>query len=215
MDDSNICPISGETRLEEAFNHWTHRIALLLSLVGLPVLIFYSSLHGDVWKIAGFSIFGTSLVLLYIASAYYHGCQDLHVKRKLRIVDHACIFLLIAGSYTPFTLGPLKESTGWLLLTAEWSIAAIGIFLKVFAFHRTELLSLVAYLVMGWLIVLWWPQLWEVLSLTTLTLMGIGGLSYTFGVIFFLWESLPFNHAIWHIFVFVGSACHYSAIIFL
>ena len=213
--NSDICPISGETKVEELVNHWTHRIALLLSLVGLPILIFFSSLHGDVWKIVSYAIFGTSLVLLYIASTYYHGCQVLPFKETWRRIDHACIYLLIAGSYTPFTLGPLRDATGWILLATEWSIAAVGIFLKFFAFNRTNTLSLIAYLVMGWLIVLWGPQLWESISVTALVLMAVGGLSYTFGVIFFLWESLPFNHAIWHVFVFAGSACHYSAVLLL
>lgn len=213
--DNNICPISGETKMEEIVNHWTHRIALLLSLIGLPVLIFYSTLHGDIWNIIGYSIFGISLVLLYIVSAYYHGCQIVHIKQKLRVIDHICIFLLIAGSYAPFTLGPLRDSSGWILFTAEWSIAFIGICFKLFAFNRTQIISLVAYLVMGWLIVLWWPHVWQTMPETTLTLLAAGGFSYTFGVVFFLWDNLPFNHAIWHVFVFIGSACHYSAILML
>lgn len=213
--DNTICPISGETTTEELVNHWTHRIALLLSLVGVPILIFYSVLHGDFWKIFSYSIFGISLVLLYFASTFYHGCKTLHIKQKLRVVDHSCIYLLIAGSYTPITLGPLMELAGGVLCAAEWLIAALGISLKIFAFERTHVFSLIAYLVMGWLIVLWWPHLGDTIPLTTLILVGIGGLSYTFGVIFFLWESLPFNHAIWHVFVFAGSACHYCGILFL
>jgi len=213
--DNEICPISGETRMEEIVNHWTHRVAMLLSIVGLPILILYGIMHGDEWRIASYSIFGVSLVLLYVVSTYYHGCQTHQTKQKLRVIDHACIFLLIAGSYTPFVLGPLRESIGWALFATEWTIAVVGISLKIFAFNRTRVISLIAYLAMGWLIVFWWSDLSQILSETTLTLIAVGGLSYTLGVIFFLWESLPFNHAIWHVFVFGGSACHYIAILLI
>lgn len=212
---SDRCPVSGETAKEEQINHWTHVIGLVLSVIGFPVLIIYSALHGDFWDVVSFSIYGFTLVLLYIVSAFYHGCMTLERKGKLRIIDHVCIYLLIAGSYTPFTLGPLRDTDGWILLTIEWSIAVVGILFKVFAFNRFQTLSLIAYLVMGWLIVFSWPALTEKISLSSITLLTMGGISYSLGILFFLWRSLPFNHAIWHLFVMGGSFSHYCAVMLL
>lgn len=212
---SDICPISGESYKEELVNHWTHLIGLVLSLIGLPILIIYSFLRKDPWTIVSFSIYGSTLVMLYLASTFYHGCTNLMRKSTFRIVDHACIYLLIAGCYTPFALGPLRESNGWTLLIVEWSIAVIGIGIKVFAFNRFQALSLISYLVMGWLVVLSWPTLVDKLSASALVLTMAGGLFYTVGSIFFVWASLPFNHAIWHLFVLCGSGCHYFAILML
>jgi hemolysin III len=210
-----VCPISGETWMEEKINHRTHLIGLLLSVLGLPYLIYYSVVNGDISTFAAFTIYGITLVLLYLASTYYHGCKKLHHKGILRIIDHACIYLLIAGSYTPFTLGPLRDSQGTTLLIAEWSIAAVGIGLKVFAVDRFKIASLIGYLVMGWLVVFSWPVLVEKLPLQAIILVIAGGLSYTFGTIFFVWERIPFNHGIWHLFVLCGSICHYFAILLL
>ena len=121
--------------------------------------------------------------------------------------------MLIAGSYTPFTIGPLRETTGWILLSVEWSIAILGILFKIFAVNRFQIFSLITYLLMGWLIVVSWPTLKESLSSSTIILTGGGGLLYTLGALFFIWESLPFNHAVWHLFVLGGSVCHYFAIL--
>lgn len=212
---NDICPVSGESYKEELVNHWTHLVGLILSLIGLPILITYSVMREDPWTIASFTIYGSTLVLLYLASTFYHGCTNLIRKSVFRVIDHACIYLLIAGCYTPFALGPLRESSGWTLFTVEWSIAIIGIIVKILAFDRFQTLSLVSYLVMGWLVILSWPVLMVKLSISTLILMAVGGLSYTIGSIFFVWVSLPFNHAIWHLFVLVGSVCHYFAILML
>lgn len=214
MND-DICPISGETVREELFNHWTHFVGLILSMVGFPILIVHSSMKGDAWHIASYTVYGLTLILLYFASTFYHGCKVPHKKKHLRIVDHACIYLLIAGSYTPFTLGPLRETSGLILLFIEWGIAVAGILFKIYAIDRFKMLSLISYLLMGWLVVVSWSTLMETLSITTLFLVGIGGLSYTLGAVFFVWENLRFNHGIWHLFVLGGSGCHYCAIIFL
>jgi len=213
--NTDICPISGETMQEERLNHWTHLFGLVLSLIGLPLLILLSSLHGDFWHIASYTVYGITLVLLYMASTYYHGCKTLPLKSTFRIVDHACIYLLIAGTYTPLMLGPLRDANGWTLLAIEWSIATVGILFKILAFERFQKLSLVAYLLMGWLIVFSWETVLEGLSFSTLSLIAAGGISYTLGTIFFLWESLAYNHAIWHLFVLVGSICHYFAVLTL
>lgn len=208
-----ICPVSGETLREERANQWTHVIGLLLSVAGLPFLIIYSSLYGDAWHVASYAVYGTTLVLLYVASTFYHSCKTPQRKCTLRVIDHACIYLLIAGSYTPFTMGPLRDSSGWLLLTIEWTIAVIGILFKFFAFSRFQMLSLASYLVMGWLVVFSWPALTEQLSWEASFLVAAGGIFYSLGTVFFVWKSLLFNHAVWHVFVLSGSACHYCAIL--
>lgn len=210
---AGICPVSGETFQEERVNQRTHLIGLLLSIVGLPFLVVYSSLYGDTWHIVSYAIYGITLVLLYIASTSYHGCKTIHRKSTLRIIDHACIYLLIAGSYTPFTLGPLRDSNGLILLSIEWGIAVVGILFKIFAFSRFQIVSLVSYLVMGWLVVFSWPALMANMSWPAISLVATGGAFYTLGTIFFVWESLRFNHAIWHLFVLSGSACHYCAVL--
>ncbi|HEV8051657.1 MAG TPA: hemolysin III family protein, partial [Parachlamydiaceae bacterium] len=206
---------SGETLREEIVNHWTHLIGLLFSLLGFPFLIIHSSMNGDAWQIAGYTVYGATLILLYLASTYYHGCKALHHKQTWKIVDHACIYLLIAGSYTPFTLGPLRETTGWTLLIIEWSIAVVGILFKIFLINRFKMLSLITYLLMGWLVVVCWATLMAALSPTAIVLLCFGGLCYTLGAAFFMWESLPYNHGIWHMFVLGGSISHYFAILLL
>jgi hemolysin III len=211
----DTCPVSGETAREEQINQWTHFIGLLLSVIGFPFLILHSSLKGDAWHVAGYITYGITLVLLYFASTYYHGCKAIHRKRHLQIVDHVCIYLLIAGSYTPFTLGPLRETSGWNLLAIEWGVAAVGILFKIFFGDRFKMFSLITYLLMGWLVVICWPTLMETMSTSALVLVGAGGAFYSLGAIFFVWESLPFNHGIWHLFVLGGSACHYYAILSL
>lgn len=208
-----ICPISGESLKEELLNHRTHLIGLLLSLIGFPFLIFHSSSKGDAWQIAGYAIYGITLILLFLASTYYHGCKTLHRKGTLRIVDHACIYLLIAGSYTPFTLGPLRESSGWALLWIEWSIAIAGILFKIFMINRFQIFSTISYLLMGWLVVVSWGTLTAALSPMAIGLLCFGGLCYTLGAVFFVWESLPFNHGIWHVFVLGGSISHYFTVL--
>ncbi len=208
-----ICPISGETPLEEKINYWTHFTGLLLSIGGASILVIWTCLVGVVWNIVGASVYSFTLVALYAASTYYHGSQNLVRKRKLKILDHCCIFLLIAGSYTPFALGPLREYNGWKLLTIEWAIALFGIAIKIVAIDRFPYLSVLAYLVMGWLITFNLPLLLEVLPTKTLVLTFAGGLIYSFGTVFYLWESLRFNHGIWHLFTMAGSYCHYQGIL--
>lgn len=212
---SSICPISGETDKEERLNHFTHRVGLWLSAVGVPLLIFYSYLYGDPLHVAGYVIYGFTLILLYVASTCYHGCRSIQLKRSFRVLDHTCIYLLIAGSYTPFTLGPLRDCGGWLIMGIEWGIALIGILLKIFAFHRFQVVSLIAYLAMGWFVVFSWGTLAEKLPPLPINLLLACGLSYTIGVVFFLWKRLPYAHAVWHLFVLGGSICHYFAVLLL
>jgi hemolysin III len=208
-----MCPISGETLQEEKVNYFTHYMGLLLSLIGTLFLIIYAILSSDVYYIVSCSVYSTTLILMYAASSYYHSCSILEHKRLLRTADHMCIYLLIAGSYTPFTLGPLRETVGWSLLSVEWACVCLGILFKMIAAHRFRILSVFIYLLMGWLIVFFLPLLTEALSANSFYWLVAGGLSYSVGVFFFMWESLPFNHSIWHVFVLGGSACHYFSIL--
>lgn len=210
----DVCPISGESLKEEIINHRTHLIGFILSLIGFPILII-ESLKGDAWHLVSYTIYGMTLILLYFASTYYHGCKLPRRKKALKIVDHACIYLLIAGSYTPFTLGPLRETSGLVLLSLEWSMAFIGIIFKIVAVNRFQLFSLVTYLLMGWLVITSWSSLQETLSSSALILVELEGVFYTLGAAFFVWESLPFNHSIWHLFVLGGSLSHYLAVLML
>lgn len=215
-DEHNLpCPISGEFPKEELLNYWTHLLGFFLSLIGLVMLGVYAGKSGNSNLLISSLVYGGTLVLLYAASTCYHGCKKIHYKGLLKVFDHACIYLLIAGSYTPFAIGPLFNEGGVTLLYIEWGIATIGIAFKLFDVNRFTVLSLVSYLVMGWLVVFSVPTLLEVLPTLVLALMLVGGAFYTLGTIFFVWESLPFNHTIWHLFVLGGSICHYFAILLL
>ena len=158
-------------------------------------------------------IYGTTLFSLYAASTIYHGCEVVHRKYVLKKVDHICIYLLIAGSYTPFTLGPLRDAGGWNLLFLVWGIAFAGIVLKIISVNEFKILSVLAYIALGWLVVFSFPKLSEELSTDAMIWMISGGLIYSSGTLFYLWDSLPFNHSIWHIFVLGGSLCHYICIL--
>lgn len=208
-----ICPLTGETSKEELANHITHFIGLLLSIIGLPFLLYYSIMYGDGVHITSYAIYGTSLVLLYTASAWYHGCKKLSRKKYLRVFDHICIYILIAGTYTPLSLGPLREENGFFFFLIEWGIAIVGILLKLFIFNKFELISLIGYLAMGWLIVFNAPALIANIPVSSTVLIGLGGFFYTFGIIFYVWDNLPFNHSIWHLFVLGGSASHFFAVL--
>lgn len=212
MSEINRCPISGDTREEEWVSHVTHMMGLFLSIAGSIFLVTQASLYGDSWNILSAVVYGSSLVLLYMASTIYHGSQTTKGKSLLQIVDHSCIYFLIAGSYTPFILGPLRNSDQMPILYFEWAFAIFGTVFKFFAIGRYEYIALIAYLAMGWLAVLMWPALVSELSFKTLFMLALGGIFYSLGTIFFLWDSLHMNHAIWHLFVLSGSVCHFFAI---
>jgi hemolysin III len=161
----------------------------------------------------GCAVFGTTLVLLYAASTLYHGVQSPRAKRVLRRVDHAAIFLLIAGSYTPFTLVNLRGSWGWTLLALVWGLAILGVALHVAIPRGARRLSVPLSLAMGWLIVIALEPLVRSVHPDGLALLIAGGLAYTLGVVFYAWQRLPYNHAVWHLFVMAGSACHFSCVL--
>ncbi len=201
------------TANEEIAHALTHGLGLVLSIIGLVVLVTYSDLNGDIWHIVSTSIYGVSMVLLYTTSTLYHSASDLHTKKILRQFDHAAIYLLIAGTYTPFTLVSLRGSWGWLLFGVVWSIAIAGVIFEFVKLKRFKRLSLVLYLGLGWIVVVAIQPMLEHVETGGMVLLLLGGLSYTFGVVFYVWHKLAYNHAIWHMFVLAGSAFHYFSIL--
>jgi hemolysin III len=201
------------TLREEVAHAITHGLGLAASVTGLAALVTAASLRGDARHVVGAAIFGTTLVLLYTTSTLYHGIRAPRVKRVFQRLDHAAIFLLIAGTYTPFTLVCLRGLWGWSLLAVVWSLAVLGIVLERSVPHRTRRFSPVLHLVMGWMVVIAGEPLVNSLHPEGLSLLLLGGVAYTVGVLFYAWERLPYNHAVWHVFVLVGSACHFSCVL--
>ena len=202
-----------QSRPEELANSLTHGIGLAASLVGLPALVLMASAHGESRQIIACSVFAISLVLLYAASTCYHALPVSRAKQMLRRLDHVAIYLLIAGSYTPFTLGVLGGAWGWTLFGIVWALAGFGILHKTVLGFRFPRLSTLTYLGMGWLAMVAIVPLARALPATGLALLIGGGLCYTVGVFLYLKDHLPYRHAIWHLFVLAGSGCHYAAIL--
>lgn len=198
--------------LEELANRLTHGFGALLSVTGLVLLVVYSSLYGTVWHIVSTAVYGATLVLLYTASTIYHSVKSEKWRRRCQRFDHAAIYLLIAGTYTPFVLGPLRGGWGWSLFGVVWGCAVIGVVLKFFYAGRGDVLSTILYLAMGWLVLIAAKPLFAALPRGGLWFLFAGGLCYSLGTIFYLWEKLPFNHAVWHLWVLAGSVCHWVAI---
>ena len=198
--------------IEELANTITHGFGLILSIAGFIFLVILANIKGDFWYILSSIVYGLSLVTLYAASTFYHGASSPKLKYKLQILDHCCIYLLIAGSYTPFMLIALPGTVGNSLLVFAWTFALIGIVMKVFFFEKFRIAQIVSYIVMGWVGALAIYPLFSTLGLTAILLIIIGGLAYSVGVVFFAWEKLPHNHAIWHLFVLTGSICHFFAV---
>ncbi len=200
--------------LEEIFNSVTHGAGALISIVGLVLIIVFSSLYGQATHIVSCTIYGSTLVLLYTASTLYHSFQTPNIKHVLRIIDHSCIYVLIAGTYTPFMLVTVQGALGWTIFGIVWGLTVLGIVFKVFFINRFKILSPIAYILMGWLVILAIKPLFQSLPGGGIAWLISGGLAYTIGTIFYAWKKLPFNHAIWHLFVLAGSVCHFFAIMF-
>ena len=198
---------------EELANSLTHGLGLLLALVGLVVLVASAAPRGGVREVVGCAVFGVSLVLLYTSSTLYHSVRVPRAKRLLRVLDHSAIFLLIAGTYTPFTLVALRGPWGWWLFGVVWSLAAVGITLRLVLRRRPTALFLSLYLAMGWCAVVAARPLFTAVGSTGAALLVAGGLAYSLGVPFYVWRRLPYHHAVWHIFVLAGSAFHYAAVL--
>ena len=203
-----------ESLIEELANGITHGIGLALSVVGLIVLVVLSILRGNAWHIAGCTTFGVTLVLLYAASTMYHSSRSPRFKRILKILDHTAIYLLIAGTYTPFTLVNLRGFWGWTLFGLVWGLSVFGILWKLFHVDRFQIVSTLVYVAMGWLVLIAIKPVMSAVPLSGMAWLFAGGLFYTVGVLFFAWKRVPYNHAIWHVFVMAGSICHYFAVMF-
>lgn len=200
--------------IEEKINIISHAIGFILSIVALVLLVRHAYLHGNVWPIVSFSIFGASLIILYAASTFYHSAKKSELRNRLKIMDHASIYVLIAGTYTPFTLVTLKGTIGWVLFGISWGLAVTGIILKLFFTGKYDLISTIMYVLMGWVIVFAIKPLIYNLTLEGLLWLFAGGISYTIGAIIYSIKKIKFNHAIFHMFVLFGSFCHFISVFF-
>ena len=203
-----------QSRGEEVANSVSHGITFIAMLVGTPYLIINAMQQGDVPEIIGKSIFAATAMLLYFSSAVYHWLAVGKAKRVFRVIEHSTIFLLIAGTYTPFTLGVLKGVWGWSIFALVWSFVVVGVSLKVFEKKPHPVISISLYLLMGWIMVVAAYPLFVKMPIEGLLLLVAGGLFYTLGVGFFITDSkLKYGHLIWHFFVMGGTACHYFAVL--
>ncbi len=198
--------------LEEKINVITHAIGIALSIVALVLLVLFASLYGTVWHIVSFSIYGGSLLALYSASTIYHSRKSPKWRYRFNIVDHSAIYILIAGTYTPFTLVTLNGTIGWVLFGVTWGIAAIGIIFKIFFTGRFDIISTIAYVAMGWIVIFAINPLMENLPANGLIWLFLGGFFYTIGAVIYAIHKIKFNHAIFHVFVLLGSISHFFAI---
>ncbi len=207
-------PSSRYTLGEEIANSVIHGVGIVLGIAGLGVLTAFASLYGDAWHIVGCSVFGAALILLYTASTLYHSIPLPRVKAVLRTLDHSAIFVLIAGTYTPFLLVNLRGPWGWSLFGVIWGLALVGIVLRIVRGRRSTLLSVGLYVGMGWAVVAAIEPMLNSVAPGGLLLLLLGGLAYTLGIVFYAWKRLPYHHAIWHVFVLAGSISHFFAILF-
>ncbi len=209
-----VTPTHEQSRKEEILNSLSHGIGLFAAIIGTPILIVHAARHGETGYIVGTSIFAATMILLYLASILYHALtQSARLKKAFRVVDHTMIYLLIAGTYTPFTLGVLHGAWGWTLFGIIWGLAAIGVMLKVFNMIGHPVLSTGLYLVMGWLILIAIEPLYAKVPVPGLIWLLAGGICYTVGVAFFATDGrLRYGHSIWHLFVLSGTVCHYFAV---
>ena len=198
---------------EEIANSVTHGIGALLSIAGTVILIVRAAMYGTTIHVVSFAIYGLSLILLHTSSSLYHALHAPRAKRVFWVFDHSTIYLLIAGTYTPFLLISLSGSWGLGMMIAIWTLAIIGILLATLCVGRFRKTALALYLGMGWLIVLVSRELWHSVPHEALVFVAAGGASYTLGVAFYVWKRLPYSHMIWHLFVLGGSICHYFGIL--
>jgi hemolysin III len=199
---------------EEIAHAVSHGVGIVLAIVGLAVLVAVAALRGTAWHVVACAVFGTTLVLAYAASTLYHAIPLSRAKRVLRVLDHASIYLLIAGSYTPWTLGPLRGPWGWTLFAVVWCGAIIGIVAKSVAFDRGKAVSLVAYVAMGWCVIFAFVPLRESVAAGGVALLIAGGVAYSAGLIFYGMTRLRFHHFVWHLFVLTGSILHFFAVLY-
>jgi hemolysin III len=207
-----IHPTSGYTPAIERLNSLSHALGIIMGVVALVLMLVWSSLYGTTTLMIACTIYGTTLILLYTASTCYHTARSLSRKRFFMVCDHSCIYLLIAGTYTPITLGPLIGTLGWTIFFLVWGLAAAGLIKEIAFPSRGGFWSTLIYLGMGWLCLVAIVPLWNNLSLFSFACLFGGGLAYSFGCIFYLWKRLHYHHVLWHLFVLLGSFLHFLAI---
>lgn len=200
------------TKEEEIGNSITHGIGAVLSIAALILMTITAAKTGDPWRIGSAIVFGISLVMLYSMSTLYHAFAHPGIKKFFMIMDHISIYLLIAGTYTPFVLVTLRQNNGWVIFTVVWSLAALGTILSLFHTDRLRILYVLLYLGMGWIVVFSFDSISMLLQPQGVSLLIAGGITYSAGIIFYMWKKLPYSHVIWHLFVLGGSICHYLAI---
>ncbi|NDY96397.1 PAQR family membrane homeostasis protein TrhA [Wenzhouxiangella limi] len=201
-----------QSQREEIASAATHGLGVVLAVGGGAALITQATLHAGARELVGVSVFVAALVLLYTASTLYHLARRPEVKSRLKILDHCAIFVLIAGTYTPFTIAAMRGGWGWSLFGVIWGLAVVGIVLKLFFTGRFRYLSTATYIGMGWLVVVAFVPLTEAVTPSALGWLIAGGISYTAGTLFYHNHRLPYSHAIWHLFVLGGSTCHFAAV---
>ncbi len=202
-----------QTLGEEIANSACHGAGALLSLAAIPILVVSAALRHDPWQIVGGAIFGTMALLLYSCSSIYHALPGTRAKQVFERLDHAAIYLLIAGSYTPFALGALRGPWGWSLLGAIWGLAILGVAFKTIYGPRYPIASTVVYLLMGWMAVFACRPLMNTVAPAGIALLVAGGLCYTLGIVFYAWKQLRYSHLVWHLFVLGGTVCHFFAVL--
>lgn len=202
-----------QTKFEEQLNAWSHAIGAALGIAGLVLLVVFRDSEVS-YSLFSVIIYGISIIVLFLASTFYHAVRGEKRKHYFRIIDHISIYLLIAGTYTPVLLITLPDSKGWILFWTVWIIAAFGLILKLFFTGRFEVFSTLLYLIMGWLIVFDFSTLADRMDTNGLLLLFAGGLAYTVGIVFYAIEKIPYNHVIWHLFVLGGAICHFFMIFF-
>lgn len=211
------------TKGEEIANAVIHGVGTLIAIAALVILIVFSAMYGDAWYVVSFTIFGVSLVLLYLFSTLYHSIQSKKAKKVLRIFDHSSIFILIAGTYTPYTLTVLRGPLGWTIFGIQWGLAILGIVFKAIILGRHEELedgrlgkiSTIIYIIMGWFIVISLKKLYVLIPTISLIMLVVGGVTYTVGAYFYSKGNLRYAHPIWHVFVLGGSICHFFSVLFI
>ena len=200
--------------MEERINITSHALGFVLSIVALILLFMHAAVNGSALHIISFSIFGISLIVLYAASTLYHRAKSPELRNRLRVFDHASIYVLIAGSYTPFALITLKGELGWIVFGLSWGLALTGIILKLFFTGKYSLISTLMYLFLGWMVIFFINPLMDSLSSNGFIWLAAGGLSYTVGAVLYSIKKIPFNHAIFHVFVLLGSFAHFVSVYF-
>ncbi len=200
------------TVVEEMIHASTHGVGVILSIAALSWMLYVSISVSDAWRIAASAIYGATLIVLFLASTVYHSMYASRHREIFKLLDHCAIYLLIAGTYTPFLLVAMRSSTGWWLFGTIWALATAGIVTKLWFRHRFPKIALASYLAMGWLIVVAAPQVAAAIGPNGMAWLVAGGVSYSVGAVFYVLERLPFNHVIWHVFVLIGGICHFFGV---